>query len=88
MSAIGFINPTLYAVGYNYTLGLNNTYGASLNDVTSGNNKCCAASSSASAICCTSGFTAVKGWYRVVLISFCLVNCLSVFLSFFLPFRL
>jgi tripeptidyl-peptidase-1 len=62
MSTIGFINPTLYAVGYNYTLGLNNTYGASLNDVTSGNTKCCAASSSVSTVCCTTGFTAVKGW--------------------------
>lgn len=60
LTAIGFINPTLYSVGYNYTLGIPNNYNATFNDVTSGNNKCCASGSHPQ--CCTSGFTAVKGW--------------------------
>ena len=67
-SAIGFINPTLYSVGYNYTLGIPNQFNATVNDVTSGNNFCCASGSSP--LCCTSGFTALKGWLVVVRLSF------------------
>jgi tripeptidyl-peptidase-1 len=62
MSAIGFINPTLYSVGYNSTLGIPNMYNASFNDVTSGDNMCCSSSNAATAVCCSTGFTAAKGW--------------------------
>lgn len=60
LTAVGFINPTLYSVGYNNTIGVSNIYNATFNDVTSGNTKCCASGSSPS--CCSSGFTALKGW--------------------------
>eukprot|EP01040_Poterioochromonas_malhamensis_P004441 gene4441-4761_t len=48
------------SVGYNNTIGVSNIYNATFNDVTSGNTKCCASGSSPS--CCSSGFTALKGW--------------------------
>lgn len=61
---VGFINPTLYAVGYNNTMGLKNTMGSSVkfNDVTDGVNNCCYASDKTKAVCCNSGFAAIKGW--------------------------
>ncbi len=66
LGSIGFLNPTLYAVGINNTLGIGNIYGdAVFNDSTSGHNKCCAYSGSnpaANAVCCNSGFTAAAGW--------------------------
>jgi tripeptidyl-peptidase-1 len=57
---IGFINPTLYSVGYNNSVGLPSMYNGTFNDVTSGTNKCCSGSSNP--VCCTQGFTAVAGW--------------------------
>lgn len=60
LSPIGFINPTLYEVGLNNTLGLGNIFNATFNDVTKGNNKCCAGQTSP--VCCTSGFSASPGW--------------------------
>jgi len=53
LSAVGFINPTLYA-----------TTTTGFNDITSGSNKCCAygGTPASGATCCTSGFTAAKGW--------------------------
>jgi hypothetical protein len=62
MSAIGFLNPTLYSVGYNTTVGLNCSYDATFNDVVSGNNSCCGLYSGDNPVCCSTGFTAVKGW--------------------------
>lgn len=59
-AAIGFVNPTLYAVGYNSTLGKKTLANATFTDVTSGNNKCC--KKVGSVTCCSSGFTAVSGW--------------------------
>ncbi len=63
---IGFLNPTLYSVGYNTTLGKPSQYGsnATFNDVTSGDNSCCAYSgpNPLSATCCGSGFEAAIGW--------------------------
>jgi hypothetical protein len=61
-SSIGWINPTLYAVGYNNTMNYANIYNAKLNDITSGNNSCCASSTASAADCCSSGFAATKGW--------------------------
>jgi tripeptidyl-peptidase I len=61
-SSIGWINPTLYAVGYNNTVGIGNIFGASFNDVRSGNNSCCANGNPALAVCCSSGFQATNGW--------------------------
>jgi hypothetical protein len=63
-SSIGFLNPTLYSVGWNNTQGLKNIYNASYNDVTSGHNKCCAYSYSdyRNAVCCDSGFYTAVGW--------------------------
>jgi tripeptidyl-peptidase-1 len=62
LPGIGLINPTLYAVGYNNTIGVPNEYNATFNDVTSGSNACCSSSNPATAVCCSTGFTAVKGW--------------------------
>jgi tripeptidyl-peptidase-1 len=62
LSSIGFINPLLYSVGYNNTIGIANEYNATFNDVTSGTNNCCSSSNPATAVCCATGFTAVKGW--------------------------
>eukprot|EP01031_Cornospumella_fuschlensis_P032428 gene32428-39213_t len=65
LSAIGFLNPTLYAVGLNNTLGLGNVYNASFNDVTSGHNRCCSYSNinnPSGATCCASGFYTTAGW--------------------------
>jgi tripeptidyl-peptidase I len=62
LSSIGFLNPTLYSVGYNNTIGISNSYDAKFNDITSGNNKCCANGNPSSAKCCKSGFSATKGW--------------------------
>jgi hypothetical protein len=57
---VGWLNPTLYAVGNNVTF--NGTDTLIFNDVTSGDNKCCAHNNPALATCCASGFTAVSGW--------------------------
>lgn len=64
MSTIGFLNPTLYSVGLNNTLGLGNAYNATFNDVTSGHNRCCSYSGStySKATCCASGFYTSPGW--------------------------
>jgi hypothetical protein len=62
-STIGWINPTLYAVGYNNTIGIKNIYNdAQFNDVTSGINNCCSSTNPLTATCCQAGFTATKGW--------------------------
>jgi tripeptidyl-peptidase-1 len=59
---IGLINPLLYSVGYNNTIGVGNEFNATYNDVTSGSNACCSSSNPSSAVCCATGFNAVKGW--------------------------
>jgi tripeptidyl-peptidase-1 len=63
---IGFLNPTLYSVGYNNTVGLPNQYGANatFNDITSGHNSCCFynGATPSKAPCCNSGFYAATGW--------------------------
>lgn len=63
-SNVGFINPTLYSVGYNNTMGMANNNGKSVkfNDVVSGKNNCCFASDKSKAVCCNSGFISAKGW--------------------------
>lgn len=63
-TSIGWLNPTLYSVGYNNSLGLSNRFGhsAAFNDITSGHNKCCANGLASKAVCCASGFTATTGW--------------------------
>ena len=58
-SAVGFINPTLYAYGMPNTLGVNGTNFQPFNDVTEGYNKCTAGSNP---VCCDSGFYATSGW--------------------------
>ena len=52
-SAVGFLNPTLYAAGT-----------ASFNDITSGNNKCGSDEAKATVPggCCSQGFDAEEGW--------------------------
>ena len=65
MSSVGFLNPTLYAVGYNNTMHVGNRYNASFQDITSGHNKCCAYSGedyATQAECCSSGFAVTVGW--------------------------
>lgn len=62
LSSIGFINPTLYSVGINNTLGLGNQYNASFNDIVSGDNKCCSQNSNGNAPCCPTGFLTAPGW--------------------------
>ena len=46
-SALGWLNPALYALSSNFIL----------NDITSGHNKC-----TDSGLCCLQGFTAATGW--------------------------
>lgn len=57
-SSLGFLNPTLYAVGMNTSIP------QQFNDVTLGHNKCCAYSGStpSAATCCASGFYTTTGW--------------------------
>ncbi len=57
LPSIGFINPTLYSAGHNFTRGLGE---AEFTDVISGNNKCC--NSEIGGTCCATGFNAVSGW--------------------------
>ena len=62
---IGFLNPTLYSVGYNQTQKIATKNDATFIDMTSGHNKCCAYSGinpSTNAQCCTSGFFTTNGW--------------------------
>jgi len=52
-SSIGWINPTLYALGGNHS--------TIFNDITSGENNCCAGNPGQQ-VCCKEGFTASVGW--------------------------
>lgn len=63
-TTIGWLNPTLYHVGYNATHGMGTTINATFNDVVSGHNRCCHTNtaSGSDANCCASGFTAECGW--------------------------
>ena len=54
LPAVGFINPTLYSAGYNKSENF-------FNDITIGSNKCCSGYSS-DITCCSTGFTATRGW--------------------------
>lgn len=51
--AIGWITPTLYALGGNHS--------SIFNDITSGENNCCAGQAG-SQTCCQYGFFAAAGW--------------------------
>lgn len=55
--SVGFMNPTLYAMGYNQTASSKAKY----NDITVGNNMCCSTAVSITPTCCSSGFTAAVG---------------------------
>ena len=68
---VGFINPTLYAVGNL----------KKFTDITVGENHCCSVKYSASnPLCCESGFTAAAGWDAVTgLGSVTLKNLLTMF---------
>jgi len=62
---VGFLNPTLYSVGYNQTQDIKTKNNATFIDVTSGHNKCCAyggINPSTNAQCCASGFLTATGW--------------------------
>lgn len=61
-STLGWLNPTLYAVGYNQSINVPTTGGAQFNDVVVGNNSCCASGDPSQAVCCSSGFIATAGW--------------------------
>lgn len=63
-TTIGWLNPTLYHVGYNTTHGMGTNVNATFNDVISGHNRCCHANTASGedARCCASGFTAECGW--------------------------
>jgi tripeptidyl-peptidase I len=63
-SSIGWLNPTLYAIGYNNSLGVGNIFNAKFNDITSGHNRCCSytGDTPSDATCCASGFTTACGW--------------------------
>jgi len=58
---VGFLNPTLYAVGYNNTRGLYGPHNSVFRDVDRGHNRCCADQGNG-AQCCQSGFEATCGW--------------------------
>jgi tripeptidyl-peptidase-1 len=59
---VGFLNPTLYELGTNQSLGLP-TGGLAFRDITEGNNSCCSSLSPAtSPVCCSTGFSAAPGW--------------------------
>ena len=59
--SLGFVNPALYAAA--------NTAGV-YNDITTGSNNCLIQSGQSTVTCCSQGYTAVSGWYPMMLTCF------------------